>query len=114
VSPVGDFVARASAEGFTLGDHTASPEPYLGYYYKVLVAQGPAAPGGALDYRINGNMVAGHAMLAVPAEYGATGIMSFLVGEAGVVYEADLGPGTLAAAATIWTYDPDRRWEPVD
>jgi hypothetical protein len=107
-------VARASAEGFTLGDRTASPEPYLGYYYKVLVAQGPAAPGGALDYRLNGNMVAGHAMLAFPADYGTSGVMSFLVGEAGVVHETDLGPDTLAVAAAIDRYDPDPRWQPVE
>lgn len=113
-SPVGDFMARASADGYSLGDETASPEPYLGYYYRVLTAQGAAAPGGAMGYIINGNMVAGHAMLAYPAEYGISGIMSFLVGEAGVIFEADLGPDTVEAGATTDSFNPDERWMPVE
>ena len=113
-SPVGDFVARAAAEGYSVdGGADAEPEPYLGYYYRVLTKQGPSAPGGAMDYMVNGHMVAGHALLAFPAAYGDTGVMSFLVGERGVVYEADLGEDTLEAAAAIESFDPGEGWMPV-
>lgn len=113
-SPVGDFVARASAIGYSIGDEDVEPEPYLGYYYHVLQKQGPDAPGGAMDYVINGNMVAGHALIAFPSAYGDTGIMSFMVGENGIVYEADLGENTLEAAAAINRFNPGKGWAPVD
>jgi hypothetical protein len=109
-SPIGDFVARAAADGYVVDAAAVEPEPYLGYYYRILDAQGPAAPGGAMSYRVNGLMVAGHALLAFPADYGETGVASFLVGEAGVVYEADLGEETLDAALAIEAFDPDARW----
>jgi hypothetical protein len=109
-SPVGDFVARASADGYTMGDTAVSAEPYLGYVYRVLLGQTDAAPGGALAYRVNGNMVAGHALLAFPAEYGETGVMSFMIAEGGVIHEADLGPETLEAAARIERFDPGPEW----
>jgi hypothetical protein len=88
--------------------------PYYGYYYKILTAQGPAAPGGAYSYIINRNMVAGFAMLAYPAAYGNTGIMSFIVNHYGDVYQKDLGPDTAAAAAQIRSYNPDSSWTEVD
>jgi len=113
VSPVGDLVARAAAEGHVVDGEASDPEPYLGYYYRILTAQGPAAPGGEMDYRINGRMVGGHALLATPSAWGDTGVMSFLVGENGVVYEADLGEDTLSVAAEITAYDPDDRWSRV-
>jgi hypothetical protein len=112
-SPIGDIMARAAADGFNIDGQDVDPVPYLGYYFRILTRQGAAAPGGALDYMVAGHMLAGHALLAFPAAYGDTGIMSFMVGEAGVVYEADLGEDTLAAAALIETFDPGEGWSPV-
>lgn len=109
-SPIGLFVAAAAADGYEIGSAAYDPEPYLGYFYKILTKQGPSAPGGALDYVINGNMIAGHALLAYPAEYGETGVVSFLIGESGVLYEADLGPDTAAIGGTMEAFDPDERW----
>jgi hypothetical protein len=113
-SPVGDFVARAAAEGFSLGEDAEAPEAWLGYVYRILPGQGPAAPGGAMDYMVNGRMVAGHAMIAWPAAYGETGVMTFMVGENGVVFERDLGEDTDAAADAIALFDPAEGWTPVD
>jgi hypothetical protein len=112
-SPIGDFIARASADGYNFDGTDQEPEPYLGYYFRVLQKQGPAAVGGAMDYIVNGNMVAGHAMLAYPAAYGDSGIMSFMVGENGVIYEADLGDDTLAVGNAIDSFDPGEGWRPV-
>ncbi len=112
-SPVGDFVARAAADGYQLDGTDVEPEPYLGYYYRVLTRQGPHAPGGALDYMANGQMVAGHALIAFPSDYGDSGVMSFMVGEAGIVYEADLGEDTLDVASAIDSFDPGEGWSPV-
>ena len=75
------------------------PEPYDGYYFRILTAQGPAAPGGAFSYLINGHMIAGHAMVAWPAAYGDSGVETFICGENGVVYQKDLGPNTAALGA---------------
>lgn len=113
-SPVGDFLARASAEGYSLDGQDVDPEPYHGYYFKLLSKQGPAAPGGALDYMVGGHMMAGHALVAFPSAYGDTGIMSFMVGEAGVIYEADLGEDTLAVASAIDSFDPGDGWTAVE
>jgi hypothetical protein len=112
-SPIGDFMARAAADGYAVDGADVEPEPYLGYYFRVLQRQGEAAPGGALDYMVGGQMLAGHALLAFPAAYGETGIMSFLVGEAGLVYQADLGEETLEVAGAIESFNPDENWEPV-
>jgi hypothetical protein len=113
-SPVGDFMARAAADGYSVvGGADEEPEPYLGYYYRILTRQGPAAPGGAMDYMVGDHLVAGHALIAFPAAYGDTGVMSFMVGERGVVYEADLGEDTLEAAAAIDSFDPGEGWEVV-
>ncbi len=87
--------------------------PYYGYYFRILTAQGPAAPGGAYSYVINRNMVAGFAMLAYPAAYGNTGIMSFVVNHYGDIYQKDLGPDTAAQAVAIRAYNPDSSWVPV-
>jgi hypothetical protein len=108
-SPFGPLVAE-------VGDYLAGKEagaPYRGYRFRVLTRQGPGAPGGAYDYVINGNMVAGFALLAWPAAYGETGVVSFLVGNDGVVLEADLGPDTDARAGAIDAYDPDPSWRPT-
>lgn len=109
-SPIGDFVARASASGYSVDGEATEPEPYLGYYFRLLERQGEAAPGGAYEYVINGNMVAGHAILAFPSAYGDTGIMTLMVGENGVVYEADLGEDTLERAAEIDSFNPTEDW----
>jgi hypothetical protein len=87
--------------------------PFNGYYWKVLKAQGPAAPGGAYDYVINGNMIAGFALLGVPARYGNTGIMTFIVSHHGKMYEKDLGENSLEAAKAITTFDPSDGWTEV-
>ena len=83
------------------------PEPYKGYYYRILTAQGPAAPGGAFSYLINGHMIAGHAMVAWPATYGDSGVETFICGENGVVYQKDLGPNTDALGASMAQFNPD-------
>ena len=113
-SPIGAYLARANSDGFAFDGTDSEPDPYLGYYFRILQKQGPAAPGGAYDYRVNGNMVAGHALLAYPAAPGETGIMSFMVSEAGVVYQADLGPDTLKSAGAIDMFDPGPDWTPVE
>lgn len=112
-SPIGDFMARAAADGYSVDGTDVDPEPYLGYYYRVLTKQGAHAPGGALDYMAGGHMVAGHALIAFPADYGDTGVMSFMVGESGTVYEADLGDDTLTVATAIDSFDPGDGWSPV-
>lgn len=109
----GDF-ARANFFGFSEDGADVEPEPFEGYYFRILQGQGEAAPGGAYSYMIGGNMVAGHALVAYPATYGDTGIMSFMVGEDGVVLEADLGENTLARALEIELYDPGEDWMPVE
>jgi hypothetical protein len=108
-SPFGRFVAEAGeyAKGRRPGD------PYQGYYFKVLKAQGPRPPGGAYDYVINGNMIAGYALVAWPADYGASGVMTFLVNQQGTVFQKDLGPKTAAAAQAMTRYDPDASWVAV-
>lgn len=113
-SLLGDFLARASDQGFSLDGEDAASEPYLGYYYRILQKQGAAAPGGAYSYMQGDNMVAGNAILAYPADYGATGIMTFMIGENGTVWQADLGEETLDKAAAIDSYDPGPDWAKVE
>jgi hypothetical protein len=114
VSPVGDFMARAAADGYNFDGTDQEPEPYVGYYFRILTSQGPAAPGGALDYMVAGHLLAGHALVAFPAAYGESGVMSFIVGEDGVVYEADLGEDTLEVANAITSFDPGEGWAPAE
>lgn len=109
-SPIGAFMAQASAAGYSVDGDDTEPEPYLGYYFKVLQRQGEGAPGGAMEYAQGGNMVAGHAILAFPSAYDETGVMSFLVGENGIVFEADLGEETRTRAAEIDSFDPVGDW----
>ena len=87
--------------------------PYNGYYFKILTRQGPDAPAGRYDYVINGRMIAGFAMLAYPADYGKTGVMSFLVNHYGVVHQKNLGPKTRAIAPGMTEYNPDATWKEV-
>jgi hypothetical protein len=114
LSPFDDRIARASLTGFSIDGQDVEPDPWEGYYFHILQAQGPTAPGGAFSYMVNGNMIAGYAILAVPAVYGDTGIMSFMVSENGVVLEADLGEDTLSKALEIAVFDPGEAWMPVD
>lgn len=112
-SPLGDLVAAAAQEGYELGSGQA-PAPFHGYYFRILTAQGPAAPGGAMDYVKDGEMSGGFALVAWPAQYDATGIMTFLVNGEGIVSEKDLGPDTATAATAMARYDPDPTWRRVD
>ncbi len=112
-SPVGDIAARASLDGYSDNGGDKAAEPLGGYYFRVLTEQGPAAPGGAMSYLVQGYMVAGHAALAVPAVYGETGIHTFLVSEAGTIHQSDLGERTLEIAFEIESFDPGEGWEPV-
>jgi len=112
-SPLGPLVARARASGYPLPPR-GGPAPYHGYLYRILFAQGPDAPGGAYDFTVKGHMIGGFALVAYPAMYGASGIMTFLVNQDGVVYQKDLGPKTAQAAGVIKTYNPDSTWAPAE
>jgi hypothetical protein len=109
-SPMGPGVAQAAEQGYATkkGD---KPMPYNGYYYRILKGQGKSAPGGAYQYVINGHMVAGFALVAWPAQYGGSGVVTFVVNQNGMVYEKDLGPKTEALAKAITLYNPDRTWK---
>ncbi len=109
----GALFARASATGYNDGTSDQPPEPFFGYYFRILTHQSDAAPGGAMEYIVNGNMVGGHAMLAVPAVFGETGVHSFMVSENGQLLEAVLGEDTLDLAADMTSYDPTDAWKPV-
>jgi hypothetical protein len=87
--------------------------PYHGYYYRILKGQGRDARGGAYSYLAQGRMIGGFALVAWPAAYGNTGVMTFVVNQDGVVYQKDLGPGTAAAAAKITVFNPDKSWKPL-
>jgi len=106
--PVGEEIARAIEEGYS-----ANPQPYHGYFFKVLKGQGPAAPLGEIDYVVEGAMIGGFALVAVPAEYGETGVKSFLVSQDGVVYQKDFGPSTLNEFIKMERFNPDKSWIPV-
>jgi len=111
-SPFGPLVAKAAAEGYRkTSDH---PQPYHGYYFKIITRQGKNAPGGAYDYIVNGNMVLGFGMIAWPARYGVSGIMTFAVNQEGVVYECDLGEKTSEIIHKLVKYNPDEHvWRKV-
>ena len=96
-----------------LGERAAG-SPFLGYYFRMLYSQGPNAPAGAYEYRINGHMVAGFALIAWPAQYGETGVMTFILNQDHVVYERDLGADTAAIVGSISSFDPGEGWTPVD
>lgn len=112
-SPYSETIALASLTGYSLDGTDIEPEPLEGYYFVILQGQGPAAPGGAYSYMIGDNMVAGHALAAFPAIHGETGVMSFMVSEGGIVYEADLGEETLKRAQEIGVFNPEDPWAPV-
>jgi hypothetical protein len=119
-SPLGALVAQARSEGYAAvgsgaaaagkqGQHT----PFHGYFFKILTRQGPHAPGGKYSYVINGNMIAGYALIAYPDKWGSSGVMTFIVNQQGRVYEKNLGARTAGIAAAITEYDPDPSWRRV-
>jgi hypothetical protein len=109
-SPVAAGFAKAAAQGYTASPG-GSPRPYHGYFYKVLLSQGPDAAGGAQDYVVHGLMIGGFALVAWPAEYGVSGIKSFIVNQDGIVYEKDLGPNTGSLAKALTRFNPDKSWQ---
>jgi len=104
--PVGEAIAKAIAQGYE-----ANPQPYHGYYFKVLKGQGPAALMGEMNFVVNGAMIGGFALSAAPAQYRVTGIKTFIVSHEGVVYEKDLGAESLKALKQIEVYNPDKTWK---
>lgn len=111
-SPLGALAAEASKEGYKAGE--AGPAPYHGYYFRILKSQGSDAPGGALNYVVKGKMIGGFALIAWPAEYGNSGVMTFVVNHAGTVYQKDLGRRTEFVAQRTTQFDPDQTWKRVD
>ncbi len=109
-SPIGPLVASAVAEGYSKS-RDGAPTPYLGYYYRILTRQGKNGPGGAKGYIVNAKMTGGFAFVAYPAEYRSSGVMTFIVGEDGVVYQKDLGKKTDVLAKSMKEYNPDSSWQ---
>ena len=110
-SPLGPLIGNARAEGYAA--RSGHPEPYHGFLFKILTAQGNSAAGGARDYIVNGRMIGGFALVAAPAEYGNSGVMPFVVNHDGVVYQKDLGPDTSDLVAEMTTFNPDSTWSEV-
>jgi hypothetical protein len=106
--PVGEKIARAIEQGYTSG-----AEPYHGYLFKILKGQGPDAPLGEMDFVVEGVMIGGFALVAAPAEYGVTGVKTFIVNDDGVVYEKDFGPETLEEFQKMERFNPDKSWTPT-
>jgi hypothetical protein len=114
-SPLGDLVAQAANEGQPRDPANPGRTPFHGYYFRILTGgQGASAPGGAKAYVVNGDMTGGFALVAWPAQYDVTGVMTFIVNQDGVVYEKDLGPETATRATAITRYDPDRTWKRIE
>jgi len=112
-SPLGPLVASARAEGYAPRKKGEKPQPFHGYYYRILTRQGKDAPGGAYDYVAKGHMIGGFALVAFPAKYRDSGVMTFTVNQDGVVYQKDLGPKTADIARRMTAYDPDASWSKV-
>jgi hypothetical protein len=110
-SPLGPLVAAARAEGYGGKAAHGKRQPYHGYYYRILTAQGPDAPGGAYSYMADGRMIGGFALVAYPARWGVSGIMTFIVNQDGIVHEKNLGRDTAAIASRMTEYDPDPSWK---
>jgi hypothetical protein len=108
-SPLGPLSARAKEQGYKLGT-----PPYHGYYYKILTAQGVDNPGGAYSYVVRGKMIGGFALVAYPARWGASGVMTFICNHQGVVYEKNLGKGTVVIAERMTRYNPNASWKKID
>jgi hypothetical protein len=110
-SPLGDLAAEAATEGYETSSSSSSP--FWGYQFRILTAQGPAAPGGKKSYVVNGEMSGGFALLAYPAKYASSGVMTFVVSQEGAVYEKDLGTDTATQAPGLTEYNPDESWTVV-
>jgi hypothetical protein len=113
-SPLGPLIAKAAKEGYTGERPVGRRTPYHGYYYRILKSQGKNAPGGEYDYVANGKMIGGFALVAYPAEYGNSGVMTFIVNQDGVVYEKNLGKDTGKIAPAMKKFDPDKTWKKVE
>lgn len=109
--PVGETIAKALEQGYT---QKSQPQPYHGYYYKILKGQGPNAPMGQMDFVVGGAMIGGFALAAAPAEYRVTGVKTFIIGPNGIVYEKDLGPDTLKTFEAMDRYNPDKTWKETE
>jgi hypothetical protein len=110
-SPLGELFAAATRQGYRAGEGRS---PYHGYYYKILTKQGPAATGGAVDYVVRGKMIGGYPLVAYPAEYRNSGVMTFIVNHEGTVFQKDLGADTAKLAEAITSFNPDKTWAKVD
>ena len=110
-SPLDELVAAAVAEGYD--PNKPESAPFYGYYIRMLTAQGPAAPGGKKSYVMNGDMFGGFALLAYPAKYASSGVMTFVVGPDGVVYQKDLGKDTATQGPRLTKYNPEKSWKAV-
>lgn len=111
-SPLGPAMALATLQGYRPGGD--APIPYHGYHYRILTSQGPTAPGGAVNYIVNGKMIGGFALVGWPAEYGNSGVMTLLVNHDGTVFQKDLGPDTERIASRMPAFSPDHTWKKVD
>ena len=109
-SPLGELIAEATAQGYRPG---GGRTPFHGYYFKILTKQGPAAPGGQVDYIVRGKMIGGFALVAYPAEYRNSGVMTFIVNHTGNVFQKDLGPDTAKLAERMTSFNPDQSWTKV-
>jgi hypothetical protein len=110
-SPLGPLFAEAQEKGYTVKQSGGKSAPFYGYYYRILTAQGESAQGGAYDYMVKGNMIGGFALVAYPAKYGSSGIMTFIVNHDGVVYQKDLGKSTEKTALAMKLFNPDQTWK---
>jgi len=113
-SPLGELVADARAEGYGRTGLKQGPIPFHGYYFRILKKQGKHAAGGAFDYVVKNNMIGGFAVVAYPAVYGSSGVMTFVVNHEGVVYEKDLGKNTAKTAKAMNSFDPDQTWKKAE
>jgi hypothetical protein len=111
ISPLGELVARATKEGYATGGERT---PFHGYYFRILKRQGPKAVGGEIDYVVRGKMIGGFGLVAYPAEYGNSGVMTFVVNHAGTVFQKDLGERTAKIAGRMSSFNPDQTWKKVD
>src|SRR5512139_989534 len=112
LSPLGPLAAQVRSEGYSA--KSANPIPLHGYYYRILTGQGNDAPGGAYDYLVKGNLIGGYALVAYPARWGASGVMTFICNHDGVVYQKNLGEKTAAIASKMARFNPDASWQKAE
>ncbi|MCX5704459.1 MAG: DUF2950 domain-containing protein [Candidatus Omnitrophica bacterium] len=113
-SPLGPLVAKAKEEQYAVKGNQENPQPYHGYFFKMLKKQGASAPGGVFDYVVNGKMIGGFAVISYPAQYGNSGVVTFMASHDGAVYQKDLGPDTEKIAKKIDIFNPDNTWQKVE